>query len=78
MAGPPLSRGVLLKSSYFYHDDANWMTERKVYAAAQSCGVLTDAELSELEEHYKFRNVIIHRFIISGVTYDQVPARLDQ
>jgi uncharacterized protein YutE (UPF0331/DUF86 family) len=40
------------------------MNERKVYAAAHACGVLSDAELSELEELYPFRNIVIHRFII--------------
>lgn len=69
---------IRLDPRYFYHDDAKWMNERKVYAAAHSCGVLTDAELCELEEVYKFRNVIVHRFIISGVTYDQIASKLDQ
>lgn len=63
---------------YFYHDDTMWMNERKVYAAAHSCGVLTDSELSQLEELYNFRNIVIHRFIISGVTYAEIAPRLDQ
>lgn len=69
---------IHLDSRYFYHDDTMWMNERKVYAAAHSCGVLTDAELSELEELYRFRNVIIHRFITSGVRYSDIAAKLDQ
>jgi hypothetical protein len=67
-----------LDPRYFYHDDTKWMNERQVYAAAHSCDVLTDPEFSQLEELYKFRNVIIHRFIISGVTYDQIASKLDQ
>lgn len=63
---------------YFYHDDTMWMNERKVYAAAHSCGVLTDTELSELEELFRFRNTVIHRFIISGITYAEIAPRLDQ
>ena len=63
---------------YFYHDDTMWMNERKVYAAAHSCGVLTDPELNELEELYKFRNIVIHRFVLSGVTYAEIAPRLDQ
>jgi hypothetical protein len=69
---------IHLDPRYFYHDDTMWMSERKVYAAAHSCGVLTDAELSELEELYSFRNIVIHRFIISGVRYGDITARLDQ
>lgn len=68
----------LLDPRYFYHDDTKWMNERKVYAAARTCDVLTDSEFHELEELYRFRNVIIHRFIISGVTYSQIASKLDQ
>ncbi len=68
---------ILLDPRYFYHDDTKWMNERQVYAAAHSCGVLTDTEFRQLEELYKFRNIIIHRFIISGVTYDQIASKLD-
>jgi hypothetical protein len=69
---------IHLDSRYFYHDDTMWMSERKVYSAAHSCGVLTDTDLSELEELYSFRNTIIHRFIISGVRYGDIAARLDR
>jgi hypothetical protein len=54
------------------------MNERKVYAAAHSCGVLTDPELGELEELYDFRNIVIHRFVLSGVTYAEIAPRLDR
>lgn len=63
---------------YFYHDDTKWMNERNVYAAARSCHVLTDSEFHELEGLYRFRNVIIHRFILSGVTYSEIASKLDQ
>jgi hypothetical protein len=63
---------------YFRHDETLWMNERKVYEAAHSCGVLSESERRELDELYDFRNVVIHRFIISGITYDQIGPRLDQ
>lgn len=63
---------------YVRHDETLWMNERKVYREAHSCGVLSEAELRELEELYAFRNVVIHRFIISGVTYDQMGSKLDR
>ena len=28
--------------------------------------------------YYDFRNVVIHRFVISGITYDQIGPKLDQ
>lgn len=30
------------------------------------------------EDLYDFRNAVIHRFIISGITYDQIGSRLDR
>ena len=63
---------------YFRHDETLWMNERKVYRAAQACGVLSESQHDELNELYGFRNVVIHRFIISGISYDQIGPRLDQ
>jgi hypothetical protein len=63
---------------YVRHDESLWMNERKVYRAARECGVLSESEFNELEELYRFRNIVIHRFIISGVAYDQIGAKLDR
>src|SRR3954453_6759744 len=49
---------------HFRHDKL-WRSERQVYRAALEAGVLTASDLGELEELYDFRNVAIHRFIIS-------------
>jgi hypothetical protein len=62
----------------FRHDETLWMNERKVYDAAQACAVLSEPERRELDELYDFRNAVIHRFIISGIAYDQIGPRLDQ
>jgi hypothetical protein len=67
-----------LEERYFSHDETLWMDERKVYRAARTHGVLSKAEFRELEELYNFRNIVIHRFIISGITYDEIAPRLDQ
>lgn len=69
---------IHLDPRYFYHDDTLWMSERHIYTAAHACGVLTDAELSELQALYNFRNIVIHRFILSEVTYGEIAARLDR
>lgn len=66
-----------LDLSYFRHDDALWLNERKVYRKAQTCGVLSESERCDLDELYDFRNSVIHRFITSGITYDQIGPRLD-
>lgn len=76
--GERKGESIQLDPRYFYHDDTKWLNERKVYAAAHSCHVLTDAEFSELEALYTFRNSIVHRFIISGVTYSEIASKLDQ
>lgn len=69
---------ITLDSRYFYHDPTKWMNERKIYAEARSCGVLSDSELAQLEDLYKFRNIAIHRFIISNVTYTEIGPKLEQ
>lgn len=69
---------IQLDPRYFYHDDTKWMNERDVYAEAVKAKVLTESEFQELEELYRFRNTVIHRFIISGTTYAEIAARLDQ
>jgi hypothetical protein len=69
---------IQLDPRYFYHDDTKWMNERDVYAEAVRVDVLTAQEFQELEELYRFRNAAIHRFIISGMTYAEIAARLDQ
>lgn len=48
-----------------------------MYRGALECGVLSEEERRELDELYDFRNVVIHPFVISGVTYDQLLPRLD-
>jgi hypothetical protein len=63
---------------YLRHDEALWMNERKVYREAHRCGVLSESERCELDELYDFRNVVVHRFIISGITYGEIGPRLDQ
>jgi hypothetical protein len=67
-----------LNPRFFRHDTTLWKNERQAYAAAASSGVLSDAEREELQDLYGFRNVVIHRFIISGITYDEVGSRLDR
>jgi hypothetical protein len=68
---------IHLDPRYFYHDDSKWMNERTIYKEAHACGVLSDDELRELEELYGFRNIVIHRFVISGVTWTEIAPKLD-
>jgi hypothetical protein len=69
---------IKLAPRCFYHDDTKWMNERDPYAEAAKAKMLTKPEFQELEELYRFRNTVIHRFIISGTTYAEIAARLDQ
>jgi len=69
---------IRLDAVYFYHDDTKWMNERTVYARALNAKVLTEPEFRELEDLYGFRNTVIHRFIISGMTYAEIGSRLDR
>jgi hypothetical protein len=67
-----------LDPRFFRHDTTLWKNERQAYADAAANGVLSEAEREELQDLYGFRNVVIHRFIISGTTYDEVGSRLDR
>jgi hypothetical protein len=67
-----------LDERYFSHDETLRMDERKVYRTARRHGVLSKPEFRELDELYDFRNKVIHRFVISGITYDEILPKLDQ
>jgi hypothetical protein len=67
-----------LDARYFVHDDSKWMNERRIYSEARDCGVIDQDLFAELEELYRFRNVVIHRFIISPIAYNDLIPRLDQ
>lgn len=62
---------------HFFHDAQRWRNERQVYRGAAECGVVSEQERRQLDDLYDFRNVVIHRFVISGVTYDELLPRLD-
>lgn len=69
---------VQLDPRYFYHEKTKWMNERDLYAEALSAKVLSQPEFQELEDLYRFRNAVIHRFIISGMTYAEISPCLDR
>jgi hypothetical protein len=62
---------------HFIHDAHRWRNERQVYRGAAECGVVSEQERRQLDDLYDFRNVAVHRFGISGVTYDELLPRLD-
>ncbi len=63
---------------YFVHDKTLLRSERQLYKAALDHGVVEVPEFDELSELYDFRNVVIHRLIISGITYDEIGPQLDR
>lgn len=69
---------VSLDLRYFYHDPSKWMNERNIYQQALDCGVINTAEHKELEKLYLFRNRVVHRFIISNITYAEIAPRLEK
>lgn len=76
--GDPDGNITHLDTTWFVHDERIWRNERKVYKLALDAGVLTDEQFEELEELYKFRNVVVHRFVISGITYGVIASALDE
>lgn len=67
-----------LDSRYFVHDGSKWLNERRVYAEARAAGVIDEATFMELEDLYRFRNIVVHRFIVSPVAYSDIPPKLDR
>jgi hypothetical protein len=65
-----------LDPRYFYHDDTKWMNERSIYKEALDYKVITRADYHKLEDLYDFRNIVIHRFIISNITYADIAPKL--
>jgi hypothetical protein len=66
-----------LDPRHFRHDKTLWPGERDIYRAARDAGVISERVFQELQQLYTFRNRAIHRFIISGITYDELVPRLD-
>ena len=75
-AGVKGKDGTSLDPRYFYHDDSKWMNERYVYGEALKYKIITQDEFEELGRLYSFRNIVIHRFIISNITYAQIAPEL--
>jgi hypothetical protein len=77
--GIPTRKGVIsLDPRYFYHDDTKWMNERDIYKKAAEHKIITTREYEQLGKLYDFRNLVIHRFIISGITYSDIAPKLVQ
>lgn len=72
----PGEGSISLDPRYFYHDESKWMNERNIYKEALGCGVIDTSTFNELERLFRFRNIIIHRFIISGISYAQISPEL--
>lgn len=67
---------IVLDNRLFFHDDKSWFNERQIYKKALNSKIITIEEFDQLNKLYTFRNKIIHRFIISPITYDDLPPRL--
>lgn len=67
---------ISLNPSYFFHNDSQWMDERTIYSQALQSGVIGRSLYDKLENLYAFRNKVIHRFIISNITYSEIAAHL--
>ncbi len=53
-------------------NDDRAMTERQVYRRAHDNGVISKELFTELDELYSQRNRVVHRYIISDITTEQV------
>ena len=53
-------------------DDDRAVTERKVYRRALDNAVISKELVNELDELYSQRNRVVHRYIISDITTEQV------
>jgi hypothetical protein len=56
----------------FQSDHDKIISERMIYQKAIIQGIISQEQFTQLEELYKRRNKVIHRYIISEITTDQV------
>ncbi|RDI39075.1 YecA family protein [Aquicella lusitana] len=56
----------------FQSDDDKIISERAIYANALEKNILTQIEYEKIENLYQRRNKVVHRYIISEITTDQV------
>jgi len=76
--GQPMTDGGLeLDPCFFYHDEKKWYTEREIYNKALEVGVIDETESRQIHEMYNFRNRVVHRFILSGITCDDIVSKLN-
>ena len=54
------------------HDPRSMLTERQIFRRAASEGVIGSDLLAELEALYDDRNRVVHRYLISDITTDEV------
>lgn len=67
-----------LDPRHFRQDRRFFNNERDVYRAAAEQAVISPDELKELTELYDFRNAVVHRLVISGLTYETIGPQLDR
>jgi len=56
----------------FQGEDDKMISERSIYTRSLEKGVLSQLEFDRIEDLYKRRNKVVHRYIISEITTDQV------
>ncbi len=62
----------ILDSLLYQSNEDKIIPERKIYKMALEKGILSQDLFDQLEDFYKKRNRVVHRYIISDITTDQV------
>lgn len=69
---------IELNKDLFIHNEKNSYSERKIYKLAYEAQIINEDEFLELGGLYTFRNRIVHRFIISEVSYAELAPTLER
>ena len=63
---------AIIDELLYQGDEDKIVTERNVYRQSLDSGIISKAIFDELEETYKYRNQIVHRYIISEIKSDDI------
>jgi uncharacterized protein YutE (UPF0331/DUF86 family) len=66
------SSSDILEELLYQPNDQDSMTERTIYQRALQEGIIDQSLFVELNTLHDKRNIIVHKYIISGITTDQI------
>jgi hypothetical protein len=67
-----------IPAGLLYQPASTYISERQIYSRALASGIIGQSTFDELSDLYTQRNKAIHRFLISGITYNSLAPFLER